>query len=96
LYILCKYFDVLECLNLITSHRDPFAHHINITVTTPAGRITNDGGFQRAKGERLVLQIFKNRCHSMIGHIIRHNEFVVNILEGAISGKKAVGRPRLQ
>jgi len=24
------------------------------------------------------------------------NEFVVNILEGAISGKKAVGRPRLQ
>jgi hypothetical protein len=24
------------------------------------------------------------------------NEFVVNTLEGAISGKKAVGRPRLQ
>ena len=23
----------------------------------------------------------------------RHNEFVVNILEGAISGKKAMGRP---
>jgi hypothetical protein len=29
-------------------------------------------------------------------HIIRYNEFVVNILEGAISGKKAMGRPRLQ
>jgi hypothetical protein len=29
-------------------------------------------------------------------HIIWHNEFVVNILEGVISGKKAVGRPRLQ
>jgi len=29
-------------------------------------------------------------------HKIRHNEFVVNILEGAIYGKKAVGRPRLQ
>jgi len=27
---------------------------------------------------------------------MRHNDFVVNILEGAISGKKAVGRPRLQ
>jgi len=37
-----------------------------------------------------------NRRHSWIGHTIRHNEFVVNMLEGAISGKKAVGRPRLQ
>jgi hypothetical protein len=26
----------------------------------------------------------------------RHNEFIVNILLGAISGKRAVGRPRLQ
>jgi len=26
------------------------------------------------------------------GHIIRHNEFVVNILEGAISGKKGRGK----
>jgi hypothetical protein len=34
--------------------------------------------------------------HLWRGHIIRHKEFAVNILEGAISGKKAVGRPRLQ
>jgi hypothetical protein len=33
----------------------------------------------------------------LIEHTIRHNEFVVNFLEGAISVKKrAVGRPRLQ
>jgi hypothetical protein len=38
----------------------------------------------------------KIRRHSWIGHTVRHNEFVVNILEGAISGKKAVGRPRIQ
>jgi len=31
-----------------------------------------------------------------MGHTIRHNEFVVNFLEGAISGKNAVGIPRLQ
>jgi hypothetical protein len=48
------------------------------------------------KEERLLLKILKNRFRSWIGHIIRHNEFVVNILEGAISGKKAVGRPQLQ
>jgi len=61
-------------------------------------RITNDTVFQRAKEERLILKILKNRRHSWLGHTIRHNEFVVNILEGAISGgkKNAVGRPRLQ
>ena len=60
-------------------------------------RITNDVVFQKVKEERLLLKIKKkNRRHSWIGHTIRHNEFVVNILEGAISGKKAVGRPRLQ
>jgi hypothetical protein len=51
------------------------------------------------KDERLLLKIKKkNRCHLWIGHIIRYNGFVVNILVGAISGKKkkAVGRPGLQ
>ena len=59
-------------------------------------RITKEEVFQRAKEERLLLKILNNRRHSWTGHIIRHNEFVVNILEGAISGKKAMGRPRLQ
>jgi hypothetical protein len=31
-----------------------------------------------------------------IGHIIRHNEFVLYIPEGAISGIKVFGRPRQQ
>jgi len=38
----------------------------------------------------------KKRRPPWIGHTVSQNEFVVNILEGAISGKKAVGRPRLQ
>jgi hypothetical protein len=48
------------------------------------------------KEERLLLNILNNRHHSWIGHIIRHNEFVVKIVEGAKSGKKTMGRPRLQ
>jgi hypothetical protein len=48
-------------------------------------RITNEE-------ERLLLKILKNRRHSWIGHIIRHNEFVINILEGAISGQKGRGK----
>jgi hypothetical protein len=59
-------------------------------------RITNYEVFQRTEEERLFLKKLKNGHHSWIGLIIMHNEFVVNILEGAISGKKAVGRPRLQ
>jgi hypothetical protein len=50
-------------------------------------RITN-GLFQRAKEERLLLKILKDRRHSWIMHIIRHNEFVVNVLEGTISVNK--------
>jgi hypothetical protein len=59
-------------------------------------RITNDEFFQRTKEERLLLKILKNGHHLWIGHTVRHNEFVLNVLEGAISGKKAMGRPRLQ
>jgi hypothetical protein len=58
--------------------------------------ITKDEVFQMPKEERLFSKILQNRRHSWIGHTVRHNEFVVNILEGAISGKRAMGRPRLQ
>ena len=58
--------------------------------------MTNGEVFQSVKEGRMLLKILKNRCHSWIGHTFRHNKFVVDILEGAISGKKAVGRPHLQ
>ena len=68
-----------------------------ILKTKWTDRITNGEVFQRAKEEILLLKLKeKNRRHSWIGHTVRHNEFAVNILEGAIFGKKAVGRPRLQ
>ena len=59
-------------------------------------RITNYEVFRRVKEERLILKILKNSRHSWIGHTVRHNEFVVKILEEAIFGKKTAGRPRLQ
>jgi porphobilinogen deaminase len=62
-------------------------------VKNKIDRITNGEVIQRTKQERLVLKVLENRCHLWIGCIIRYNEFVVNILGGAISGKKAVGRP---
>ena len=59
-------------------------------------RVRNGEVFQRTKEERLLLKILQNIRYSWIGHIIRHNEFVENTLEGEISGKRAVGRSRLQ
>jgi hypothetical protein len=41
----------------------------------------NDKVFQRAIEEGLFLKILKERHHSWIRHTIRHNKFVVNILE---------------
>jgi hypothetical protein len=55
-------------------------------------RVTNGEVFQRAKEERLLLKILKNRRHLWLGHIIRHNEFAVNIVEGAISRNKGSGK----
>ena len=55
-------------------------------------RIRNDEVYQRAKEERLLLKMLENRRLSWIGHTVTHNESVVNILEGAISGKKGSGK----
>jgi hypothetical protein len=52
--------------------------------------------FLKGRKMKYYFKILKNRRHLWIGHTVRHNEFVVNILEGAMSGKKFVGRPRLQ
>jgi len=62
----------------------------------------NNEVFQKAKEDRLLLQILKNRRRSWICHTIRHNKFVINILEhtsssvreGPIYRTKAVRRPR--
>jgi hypothetical protein len=59
-------------------------------------RVTNCDVFQRAEEERLLLKNFKSSHHLWIGHLVRYSEFVVNSLEGAISGNKTMGRPELQ
>jgi len=48
--------------------------------------------FSEGERRKITLKNKKNRPHSWIRYTIRHNEILVNILEGAISGK----RPQLQ
>ena len=57
--------------------------------------VTNKMEDRIKKGKRRKItfkNLKKNRRHSWIGHTVRHNEFVVNILEGAIFGKKGRGK----
>jgi hypothetical protein len=63
----------------------------NVKKKTWTDRITYDEVFQRAKGGGLLLKILKNRRHSWMRNIIRHNEFVVNILGNDI-WKKCCGK----
>jgi hypothetical protein len=44
--------------------------------------------FFKGRKKKILFLKIKKRRHSWTGHIIRHNEFVVNILEGAISRKR--------
>jgi hypothetical protein len=64
-------------------------HTLIIPLKHVKDRITNEEDFQEVKEEMLLLKMVNNRqCYSWIGHIIRCNEFVVNILQGAILGEK--------
>ena len=49
----------------------------------------NNTKFSKGERRKIILKILKNRRHSLVGHIIRHNEFVENILEEAISIKQS-------
>jgi hypothetical protein len=55
----------------------------------------NDDFFSKDE-KKITFKIWNYRRHSWIGYIIRHNVFLVNILEGAIYRKQAVGKPWLQ
>ena len=98
------YYKVASCWLFLLSHS---TMHVSMNIKFETwcwrrmlqikwtDRITNEEVFQKVK-KRLLLKNLNNRRHSWIGHIIRHNKFVVYILEGAISGKKVMERPRLQ
>ncbi|CAH0406949.1 unnamed protein product [Chilo suppressalis] len=47
-------------------------------------------------GERKALiDTLENRYLRMFGHLVRHDEFIKNIIEGKVEGKRGWGRPRI-
>lgn len=56
---------------------------------------TNEEVLSMVKEDRCLLKTIQNRRGRMIGHLMRHDAFFVNILEGKVNGKRGRGRPRI-
>ncbi|PZC78062.1 hypothetical protein B5X24_HaOG202597 [Helicoverpa armigera] len=57
-------------------------------------RISNEEVLSRIGSRRQLLHSIENRRGKMIGHLIRHDDFIKNIVEGKVEGKRGRGRPR--
>ena len=56
-------------------------------------KVTNQEVLRRVNKKRVLMEIIQNRRGKMIGHLIRHDNFMGNIIEGKIEGKRGRGRP---
>ncbi|KAI5734042.1 hypothetical protein M8J77_001775 [Diaphorina citri] len=57
---------------------------------------SNERVLEEVGESRQLIKTIEKRKIKLIGHIIRHNNFITNIFEGKIQGKKTRGRPRKQ
>lgn len=65
-----------------------------ITRTSLTERKRNDTILQEIGEERNIITAIMKREMKLIGHLLKHNDFVTNILEGNIMGKRSRRRPR--
>jgi hypothetical protein len=55
-------------------------------------RKSNEEVLKEINEKRTILRVVGIR---KVGHLLRHNGFVTNIMEGRVLGKESRGRPRL-
>lgn len=58
-------------------------------------KMSNERVLERVKESRQIWKMLVDRRHRWIGHLFRHNEFLVDIVEGRRDGRQGRGRPRL-
>uniref|UniRef100_A0A8D8SEB1 Endonuclease-reverse transcriptase n=1 Tax=Cacopsylla melanoneura TaxID=428564 RepID=A0A8D8SEB1_9HEMI len=58
-------------------------------------RVSNERVLEMVNEERQIWKEIQERRHRWIGHIYRHNTFVVDIIEGRREGAQGRGRPRM-
>ena len=58
-------------------------------------KVTNEEVLQRVGERRTLKDTIIRRKKTWLGHIIRGNEYLTNVIEGVIEGRRARGRPRV-
>ena len=57
-------------------------------------RVTNEEVLRRVGEERQLLNLIRNRKKNWIGHILRGDGIVKEVIEGRREGQRSIGRPR--
>jgi hypothetical protein len=81
-----KYFAYLKAFNY-----SEFIFFVDHYVD----RKSNEEVLKEINEKRTILRVVGMRKVKLIGRLLRHNDFVTNIMEGRVLGKEGRGRPRL-
>ena len=58
-------------------------------------RVTNDEVLNRVNEVRILRETIRRRKKNWLGHILRGNNMLRDVLEGKMKGKRGRGRPRI-
>ncbi|KAI5747401.1 hypothetical protein M8J77_014177 [Diaphorina citri] len=62
----------------------------------PSEPVSNERVLEMVGERRMIWKALQQRRHKWIGHIYRHNQFLVDIIEGRREGGQRRGRPRMK
>lgn len=65
-----------------------------MTRTSWIEKKSNEVLLEEIKEKRSLMQRIMKRKIKLIGHLLRHNTFITNIIEGKMEGRRPRGRPR--